>query len=146
MKEGKYLYNTNKTISEKGAKNKSSIPKNSLIMSFKLTIGRLAILGTDMYTNEAICNFKWKKADVSTEYMYYYLNSINIAKYGSQAAKGVTLNNDSLETIPTKMPKLKEQEKITKFLTSTDKKTGQINIELEKTKEFKKGLLQMMFC
>lgn len=145
MKEGKYLYNTNKSISEKGAMNKEIIKKNSLIMSFKLTIGRLAILGKDMYTNEAIYNFQWKKLDISTEYMYYYLNSINIAKYGSQAAKGVTLNNESLETIPIKIPIFEEQEKIANFLTIIDTKIEKLNLELEQMKEFKKGLLQQMF-
>lgn len=146
MKGGKYLEHTSKFITKKGSKNKEIIAKGSLIMSFKLTIGRLAILGVDMFTNEAICNFQWKNDEISTEYMYYYLNSINILKYGSQAAKGVTLNNDSLKTIPIKLPDLEEQEKIAKFLIKIDEKIIELENKLEKANEFKKGLLQKMFC
>ncbi|KZX10966.1 restriction endonuclease subunit S [Methanobrevibacter filiformis] len=145
MKKGKYLDHTSKQITKKGSNDKDMVKKGSLIMSFKLTIGRLAILNRDMYTNEAICNFQWYSSSVLTEYMYYYLNSINMKKYGSQAAKGITLNNDSLETIPIKLPIFEEQEKIANFLINLDNKLDKIAIELENTKEFKKGLLQQMF-
>ena len=112
----KYLNNTSKTITEYGASNKDVIKKGTLVMSFKLSIGKLGILNTDMYTNEAICNLKWKNNnDISTEVMYYYVNSINILKYGSQAAKGITLNKQTLKTIPIKTPSMKEQEKIANF-------------------------------
>ena len=144
MKKGKYLIKTTKQITTKGSKNKEIVKKGSLVMSFKLTIGRLAILNRDMYTNEAICNFQWKIPSISIEYMYYYLNSINIKKYGSQSAKGITLNNDSLETIPIKLPILIEQEKIACFLNNIENKEEKIATELKNFKEFKKGLLQQM--
>jgi type I restriction enzyme, S subunit len=43
------------------------------------------------------------------------------------------------------MPSLPEQQKITTFLTAFDKKIHLVNQQLEKTKEFKKGLLQQIF-
>ena len=49
-------------------------------MGFKLTIGKLAILKEDMYTNEAIANFTWKIDKISTEYIYY-LKTLNIKKW-----------------------------------------------------------------
>ena len=109
MNQGKYITETIKKITEEGCKNKKIVEKDTLIMSFKLTIGRLGILKKNMFTNEAICNFKWKNNNILTEYMYYYLSSINILKYGSQAAKGITLNNDTLNTIPVLLPSIDEQ-------------------------------------
>ncbi len=145
MSQGKYISSTKKKITSKGAKNKKIIKKGTLLMSFKLTIGKLGILTEDMYTNEAICNFNWLNDDISTEYMYYYLNSINIKKYGSQAAKGITLNNDTLNKIPVLIPSIEEQEKITNFLSSVDQKIDLINQQLDQTTKFKQFLLQHLF-
>ena len=97
----KYLYKGNKGITEKGASKHVKVDKDTLIMSFKLTLGKLAIVKEPIYTNEAICHFVWKESNVNTEYMYYYLNSINISTFGAQAVKGVTLNNDAINSIIT---------------------------------------------
>ena len=43
------------------------------------------------------------------------------------------------------IPAIGEQQKIANFLTSIDNKINQVNTQLEKIKEFKKGLLQQMF-
>lgn len=145
MNQGKYITETAKKITEEGCKNKKIVEKDTLIMSFKLTIGKLGILKQDMFTNEAICNFKWKINGILTEYMYYYLSSINILKYGSQAAKGITLNNDTLSTIPVLMPSIEEQQKIVDILSNTDIKIQFIQDNIEDVKKFKKGLLQQMF-
>lgn len=120
--DGKYISNTKKSITKLATKNKEVIKKNTLVMSFKLTIGKLAILKEDMYSNEAICNFKWKNNEINTEFMYYYLSSINLKKYGSQAAKGITLNKQTLNTIPVLIPSLKTQKKIVNLLSNIDKK------------------------
>lgn len=111
----KYLYKGNKGITEKGASKHVKVDKDTLIMSFKLTLGKLAIVKEPIYTNEAICHFVWKESNVNTEYMYYYLNSINISTFGAQAVKGVTLNNDAINSIIVKLPVIQEQNKIAYF-------------------------------
>ena len=145
MNQGKYINQTTKKITSDGSKNKEPVKKGTLLMSFKLSIGKLGILTDDMYTNEAICNFKWKNKDVLTEYMYYYLSSINILKYGSQAAKGITLNNETLSTIPVLLPSLEEQKKIISILSDVDLKINMLENSIKDTSKFKKGLLQQMF-
>ena len=145
MNQGKYINQTTKKITSDGSKNKEPVKKGTLLMSFKLSIGKLGILTENMYTNEAICNFKWKNKDVLTEYMYYYLSSINILKYGSQAAKGITLNNETLSTIPVLLPSLEEQKKIINILSDVDLKINMLENSINDTSKFKKGLLQQMF-
>ena len=51
-----------------------------------------------------------------------------------------TLNNFSIN-----IPEIREQQKIASFMSSIDKKIEITSTQLEKTREFKKGLLQQMF-
>ncbi|MCH8646894.1 restriction endonuclease subunit S [Staphylococcus lugdunensis] len=141
----KYLYKGNKGITEKGSLKHNKVDSGTLIMSFKLTLGKLAIVKKPIYTNEAICHFVWKDNNINTEYMYYYLNSINISKFGAQAIKGITLNNDSINSIIVKLPIVEEQVKIADFLLNFEKLTEKQIKKVELLKQRKKGLLQKMF-
>ncbi|WP_239748800.1 MULTISPECIES: restriction endonuclease subunit S [unclassified Mammaliicoccus] len=141
----KYLYNGNKGITELATQNHSKVREETLIMSFKLTLGKLGIVKKPMYTNEAICHFNWKNKNIDTEFVYYYLNYINIASFGSRAVKGITLNNDSLNSIVIKLPLLSEQFKISRLLIQCDTLIDKQSIKIEFLKERKQGLLQKMF-
>ena len=141
----KYLYKGNKGITEKGASKHVKVDKDTLIMSFKLTLGKLAIVKEPIYTNEAICHFVWKESNVNTEYMYYYLNSINISTFGAQAVKGVTLNNDAINSIIVKLPVIQEQNKIAYFFNKLDKLIEKQSSKIELLKQRKQGFLQKMF-
>lgn len=144
--EGKYIYEHTKTITSKAALKKTIVPSDTLIMSFKLTLGKLAITKKPLYTNEAICSFNWKSNDIDTEYMYYALSQINIASFGSRAVMGVTLNTDSLKSIMVSVPSFPEQEKIAEFLSTFDDKIDAEVNKLELLKEQKQGYMQRMFA
>ena len=141
----KYIYSGNKKISSEILGKRKLVPIDTLIMSFKLTIGRLAIVKKEIVTNEAICQFYWKSKDISNEYMYAYLSVINIESFGCRAAKGITLNTESLNSIVVKLPCLEEQTKIANFLSNIDNIIEKESKKLEELKQWKKGLLQQMF-
>jgi type I restriction enzyme S subunit len=143
----KYIKNTKEEITDLALKDTGIkvIPKGTVIMSFKLTLGRLAITDEDMYSNEAIVSFKIKEKDIlDNEFLYYFLSSIDITKYGSQAAKGVTLNKDSLKEIKIKYPPINEQIMIRDVLCNCDKEINLLEKELEALKQQKKGLMQLL--
>lgn len=145
--KGKYISKTKEEITEVAVKETGIkiIPKNSVIMSFKLTLGRLSITGEDMYSNEAIVSFKNKnKKILDDEFLYYYLSSIDIAKYGSRAAKGITLNKDSLKEIIVRIPSLKQQVKIRNILNNCDNEIDLLEKELKELHQQKKGLMQLL--
>lgn len=81
---------------------------------------------------------------ISIDFLYYSLVHKDIRKYivGGGRAK---LNKSDLLSIIISLPHLNEQKKIASFLSSIDKKIEITSIQLEKTREFKKGLLQQMF-
>lgn len=142
--KSKYIKKSKRTISEKAYREDKLIDKGTLLMSFKLTIGILSITEVNCFTNEAIANFKWKE-NMSTNFMYYRLENTNMVKYGNQAAQGITLNSNSLNSIIVYLPIKQEQIKIANFLSSLDKKIELEEEKLENYKDYKKGLMQRMF-
>jgi type I restriction enzyme S subunit len=60
-------------ISDAGVKhsNVKLQPPGTVLLSFKLTIGRVAIAGVPVYTNEAIAGLT--SAEINPEYLYYGL-------------------------------------------------------------------------
>lgn len=88
--------------------------KDSLIMSFKLTIGRTSILGIDAYHNEAIITI-FPFVDNNNAFRNYLLNIMPIiANTGNSkdAIKGKTLNNKSIANLLLPLPPLAEQQRI----------------------------------
>ena len=99
----RYISETEERISDLGVtkSNVKLIPKDTVIMSFKLTIGRLTITKCPLYTNEAIVSFIPKTPNsVDTDYLYYGLQSWNLVSEVDQAVKGATLNKDKMSPRP----------------------------------------------
>ena len=71
---GKYIDTTKECISDEGveASGIKLVPRGTVIMSFKLSIGKTAITAEDMYTNEAIMAFIDRHiVEISPDYLYY---------------------------------------------------------------------------
>lgn len=90
------------------------IKKGTLLMSFKLTLGKTAFAGKNLYTNEAICGLIPKDISDKTisEYLYYVLPLIDYMPYAQRASKGYTLNKDLVPTVEIPFPNKFEREKI----------------------------------
>lgn len=116
---------TEEAVVETGCK---LIKKGTLLMSFKLSVGKLAFAGTDLYTNEAICGFILKKPkNVNTKYLYYALKNTKMT--GSNiAAKGITLNSNSLRNLQIPFyENIDDQDRIAELLTKADNLIKQRN-------------------
>jgi type I restriction enzyme S subunit len=110
-----YIGDSREYISDEGAKLFKEVPKNTLIMSFKLSIGKLAITKINLRTNEAIAAFRIKdESIICKEYLYYYLSSMNWDKIAGQdiKVKGKTLNKAKLKEILILLPPLIEQQRV----------------------------------
>lgn len=89
-----------------------------------------------------------KNIKINNKYLYYYLCTDkfqkNLFKVTSKTVIP-TVSQNELKKLPIIYPKFKEQEKIINILSFIDKKIEMIENIIEKTEEFKKGLLQQMF-
>ena len=123
MNQGKFIIETKEEITD-AALQKSNyrlVPKGTLLMSFKLSIGKLGITEVDMYTNEAIAALYVDESRVSKEYLYHALQSIDLLATTDRAVMGATLNKRKLALIPVPLPPLEEQKRIAAILDKADK-------------------------
>jgi len=145
--KGNLITDTSEYISDLGAakSNTKLIPAGTIVMSFKLTIGRRAILAADTYTNEAICAFKIKDPKrLSNDFLFHALCLVNFEKDIDQAVKGKTLNKAKLKQLTLSLPSLLEQQKIAQVLSTTDAEISNLQAQLAKLKLEKKALMQQL--
>ena len=115
----KYIYATKESISrlaveESGIK---IIPANTVIMSFKLSIGKVSITPHPMYSNEAIMAFIDKGiVQLKPEYLYYLLLHRNWDEGTNKAVMGKTLNKATLSDVVIDVHSIEEQDKIVAVL------------------------------
>ena len=143
MGESKYISSskemiTSEAVSVSGIKR---VPANTVIMSFKLSVGKVAIAKSDLYTNEAIMAFNVKPGyDILSEYVYYYLKGYKW-QGSNRAVMGVTLNKASISQGNFKYPDSQEQSRI---VAKLDLLTGIIDKQNAQFKELD-NLAQAIF-
>lgn len=145
--KGRYISETSERITDAGVENSNVklIEAGSFIMSFKLSIGRGAMLCRPMYTNEAIAGFV-PKGNISSNFLYYTLPQVAANAVTDTAVKGATLNKDSLGKIRLRIPQDKTiQEKIVQILQTIDQAIEKTEQLIEKYQQIKAGLMHDLF-
>ena len=97
-------------------------PKGSLLMSFKLTVGRTSLLDIDAYHNEAIITIQpfIDEQHSLRDYLFRTLPQLSTSGDSKDAIKGKTLNSQSLSKLLIPLAPLNEQKRITKELLKFD--------------------------
>ena len=115
----KYIENTAEKITATAVDGSGIkiIPKNTVIMSFKLSIGKVAITSKEMYSNEAIMSFIDKGVlKIEPVYLYYLLMHKDWDTGTNKAVMGKTLNKASLSQMTVNIHGYSEQLEIIKAL------------------------------
>ena len=114
MKEYGLVQNTKERISNEASKVFGAIvPKGTLLMSFKLTVGRTAILDINAFHNEAIISiFPYAAPEVMKHYLFYTLPLLANMGDSKDAIKGKTLNTNSINNLLIPVPPVATQEAI----------------------------------
>ncbi len=112
---GTYILNTSEYLTEEAVKshNVKVIPANTVLLSFKLTVGRVSITSEEMTTNEAIAHFVTDK-DFVIEYLYLNLKNYNYNSLGSTSAISTAINSKIVKSMPIIIP----DEKILKMFSN----------------------------
>lgn len=130
---------------------RSDLSKNDIIMSSIGNIGESYLLKenpTNWNINESVFMIRPNPKLIMPIFLYYILTSQNSLKYFEGNMTGSSFKSikiGDLKIMPCLVPSLPEQTKIANFLTEIDKSIDAINVQIDKTTDFKKGLLQKMF-
>jgi len=151
LKHGKYISESAEQISDLGAKNIVKIPQGTMLISFKLTLGRISFAGCDLYTNEAIASLLNLSSKINKDFLYYYFSLFNWDKAaeGDIKIKGKTLNKKKLNDLKVVIPPLPEQKRIVSVLdkcfTAINKAKANAEQNLKNAKEIFESYLQGVF-
>ncbi len=121
MKQGETIISTKEYVSKLAAKDcfHNEISKcGTLIMSFKLTVGRTSVLGIDAYHNEAIISIRTyaDEENYTRDYLSYILPVVTTWGDSKDAIKGKTLNAKSIYNLLIPLPSQAEQHRIVEKL------------------------------
>lgn len=132
-------YITDYAIADSGIK---PVPKGTIIMSFKLSIGRTAITSEDIYTNEAImafADFDEKKFNI--DFLHFLIANKNWLLGAKQAVKGQTLNKESIGNAKIIIPPIEMQEQFASIYNQADKSEFELRKSIEAIDQVIKSLI-----
>ena len=132
--EYRYVYKTEKTITQEGLKNSSTklLKRNDSIISARGTVGEMAMIPYPMAFNQSCYGLRAKKGIVDAEYLYYLVkHNVVILKKNTHGSVFDTITRDTFAGIEVDLPSLIQQKKVVSILRSIDDKI-QLNTEINK--------------
>lgn len=134
-------------ITDLGLKKTSTylLPKGTSVLAMTgATLGKMGMLSFSSTANQSVAGFVTDP--ITSKFIFYnfiYDQKQILSKAGGAAQKGV--NKNTIENFDVRIPCLEEQVKISEFLSSIDNQIELLETQIDKSKTWKKGLLQKMF-
>ena len=133
----KNIYRTSEFLTDE-ATNKFRIPvieAGTLLLSFKLTVGRLGFAAEDMYSNEAIAQLPVNNPElVDKNWLYYYLKNFDYNSLSSTSSIATAVNSQTIKSIKIELPDFETQKIIADILGTIDEKI-ELNRQMNETLE-----------
>lgn len=117
------------------------VEKGTLLLSFKLTLGRTAIAGRLLFTNEAIVALTPRGEGFEPSFLCYVLPLLHWETAGNRAAKGRTLNREALQALRLPNVPLPEQRRIAAILNRAGREVDLLELLTLAYKRQKRGLM-----
>ena len=122
--EKRYVYSTEKTITEEGLNNSSTklLKKDDIIISARGTVGELAMIPFPMAFNQSCYGIRAKE-DTDSTFLYYLIkNSVRMFKAMTHGSVFDTITRDTFANIEVVIPDIEMQHRIAKILADIDDK------------------------
>lgn len=142
MNQGRVITSTKEQITAEGARGGKRIDAGTVLLSFKLSIGKVALAGKPLYTNEAIAALPTRPGvPLDERFLLRALEAIDLANGANRAAMGATLNKQKLQQIRVPFPSLEDQRRIAAILDHADA----LRVKRESVTARYEALLQSIF-
>lgn len=102
-----YAFETSETVTEMAVSkfNMNVAKAHTVLLSFKLTVGKVAITTDNMTSNEAIAHFDIEdESQMCSEYIYFYLKNFPYDSLGSTSSIGTAINSKVVKAMPVLLP------------------------------------------
>lgn len=134
--ENRYVYSTEKTITEEGLNNSSTklLRKDDIIISARGTVGELAMIPFPMAFNQSCYGIRAKDGINSTFLYYLIKHSVRKLKAMTHGSVFDTITRDTFANIEVAIPDIETQQRVAKMLADIDDKVEnnqRINNNLE---------------
>ena len=121
----RYVYETEKTITELGLENSSTklLKKGDVIISARGTVGEIATIPFPMAFNQSCYGLRAKSGIVTSDYLYYLIkHNVSVLKKNTHGSVFDTITRNTFDNIEVEIPSIKIQEKIASILSDYDEK------------------------
>lgn len=143
----KYIFDSERHITNEGLKNSSAklLPKNTILLSSRATVGEISIASTECSTNQGFQSLITKN-NVDNEFIYYLITTIkNEFLRRSSGSTFLEISKNEIKRIPINIPELSEQNKISNLFSAIDNKIEMLEKKHQYYQDFKKYLMQRIF-
>ena len=134
----RYVYETEKTITQAGLDNSSTkiLKRNDSIISARGTVGEIAMIPFSMAFNQSCYGLRAKESLVDAEYLYYLIkHNVVILKKNTHGSVFDTITRDTFDGIEVELPSLQEQKVVASILRDLDDKI-EVNSEINNNLEY----------
>ena len=141
---GAYIFDSSEYLTKESIEkyNVKVVPDNTVVLSFKLTIGRVSITCGQMTTNEAIAHFNLSnKSKITTEYLYLYLKGFDYGKLGNTSSIANAVNSKIIKSMPIIVPDNKTIKTFSEVMESVFSKIKYTIKQSDKLIEIRDSLL-----
>ena len=134
----RYVYETEKTITELGLENSSTklLQNGDVIISARGTVGEIATIPFPMAFNQSCYGLRAKSKIVTSDYLYYLIkHNVSVLKKNTHGSVFDTITRKTFDNIEVEIPSIEIQEKIASILSDYDEKIeldNEINNNLER--------------
>lgn len=121
----RYVYETEKTITELGLENSSTklLKKGDVIISARGTVGEIATIPFPMAFNQSCYGLRAISGIVTSDYLYYLIkHNVSVLKKNTHGSVFDTITRNTFDNIEVEIPSIKIQEKIASILSDYDEK------------------------
>lgn len=141
-----YIHKTKEQITSLADNPRLLVHPGTVLFSFKLSIGKVAIAGIPLYTNEAIAALPIKDSDqLDEKYLQHALRSLDLKASANRAAMGLTLNKATLSNIEIPVPNIDEQQRIATILDKADAIRAKRRKVIDHLENFTESIFKQMF-